>query len=137
MPSVGKGENILIVDDEAFFLEVVHESLNLLGYQVTKCTSSLQALNTFRSSPEAFDLLITDQTMPEMTGTQLIQEIRAGGSIVPVILCTGYSETITEHNIGYYGISKLLMKPVNIDDLAKGVDAVLSAARSTDTKKGG
>jgi PAS domain S-box-containing protein len=134
---LGHGERILIVDDEAFFLEVIHESLNLLGYQVTQCTSSLQALDTFRSNPDGFDLLITDQTMPEMTGTQLIQEIRAGGATVPVMLCTGYSETITEHNIGYYGISKLLMKPVNIDDLAKGVDAVLRAARSTDTEKGG
>lgn len=72
---LGHWERVLIVDDEAYFLEVVGESLKLLGYQITASQSSVNTLKTFRDNPEGYDLLITDQTMPEMTGVQLSLEI--------------------------------------------------------------
>jgi YesN/AraC family two-component response regulator len=64
--------------------------------------------------------------MPEMTGVQLIQEIRKISSTLPVILCTGYSETVTKESAHYYGVTEFLMKPINIHDLAKTIEAVLS-----------
>ncbi len=121
----GRGERVLIVDDEVFFLEVVEESLRLLGYQVRSSQSSLKTLETFMGDPEGYDLLITDQSMPEMTGAQLAQEIRKISSTLPIILCTGYSETVTEQSASYYGITSFLMKPVNVHDLAKTVHEVL------------
>lgn len=126
----GRGQRILIVDDEIFFQEVVRDSLCLLKYQVTACVSSLKALEAFKADPGGFDLLITDQTMPEMTGTQLIAEIHAVGGSLPVILCTGYSEIISEEHLGGHGITKLLMKPVTIEELARAVSEVLVTAPS-------
>ncbi len=124
--SLGHGERVLIVDDETFFLEVIEKCLTLLGYQVFASHSSLTTLKTFRDNPQGYDLLITDQTMPEMTGVQLTQEIRKISSTLPVILCTGYSETVTEHSAHYYGVTEFLMKPVNIHDLAQTIAAVLA-----------
>ena len=132
MLPLGHGERVLVVDDESFFLEVVRDSLTLLGYRVTACGSSLECLKTFRENAGEYDLLITDQTMPEMTGVQLIQEIRAIGATLPVILCTGYSETVIAQTIAYYGITRLLMKPVSIDELARAVDDVLGAVERCD-----
>ena len=126
--AVGHGERIIIVDDEEFFREVIRESLGLLGYEVVAQSSSLQTLHTIKNNPKGFDLLITDQTMPEMTGTQLAQHILAINPFMPIILCTGYSETITEDNASNFGISKLLMKPVNIEELATAVHNVLKSA---------
>ena len=124
--ALGRGERVLIVDDEIFFLEVVENCLKLLGYQVTASQSSLTTLKTFRDNHQGYDLLITDQTMPEMTGVQLTQEIRKISKTLPVILCTGYSETVTEQSAHYYGVTEFLMKPVNIHDLAQTIAAVLS-----------
>ncbi len=122
---LGRGERVLIVDDEAFFLEVVQESLQLLGYQVTASQSSLKTLEIFKAAPSGYDLLITDQSMPEMTGAQLAQEVRKINACIPIILCTGYSETVTEQSANYYGINTFLMKPVNVHDLAHTVHDVL------------
>ena len=86
---------------------------------VSAFSSSTDALLAFRADPESYDVVITDQTMPEMTGVQLTQEIRKINTTVPVILCTGYSETVTEHSAHYYGVTEFLMKPVSIQDLSK------------------
>ena len=117
---------MLVVDDEHFFAEVIGETLKMLGYEVTLHRSSLDALNTFTAHPDDFDLLVTDQAMPEMTGVQLAREIRALDRDVPIILCTGYSEIFTEIAIASYGITSLLMKPVHIHDLATTVHAALA-----------
>jgi len=122
---IGRGERVLIVDDDAFFLEVVKESLDLLGYQVTANQNSLKTLEIFKAAPYGYDLLITDQSMPKMTGAQLAQEIRKVNDSIPIILCTGYSETVTEQSANYYGITSFLMKPVNMHDLAHTVHDVL------------
>ncbi len=127
---MGKGEHVLLVDDEAFFLEVIQESLQLLGYHVTASLSSMAALRMFADAPRDYDLLITDQTMPEMTGVQLVREIRQIDKNLPIILCTGYSEIVSEQSATYYGINQFLMKPVNTSDLAQAVAAVLPPRRT-------
>ncbi|SHO53822.1 hybrid sensor histidine kinase/response regulator, partial [Desulfopila aestuarii] len=123
---MGNGEKILLVDDEAYFLEVIYENLKMLGYDVQSYQRSLEALRAFNDNPNDYDLLITDQTMPEMTGVQLIQEVRKVDSTLPIILCTGFSEVVTEQSASYYGISSFLMKPVNVHDLARAVAEILS-----------
>lgn len=123
---MGNGEKILLVDDEAYFLEVVYENLKMLGYDVQSYQRSLEALQAFNDHPHEYDLLITDQTMPEMTGVQLIQEVRKVDSTLPIILCTGFSEVVTKQSASYYGINSFLMKPVNIHDLAGAVAEILS-----------
>jgi PAS domain S-box-containing protein len=125
----GNGEKVLIVDDEPFFLEVVRMYLESLGYQVTAKHSSLETLETFRGDPNGFDLVITDQTMPEMTGVQLAGEIRTFHKTIPIILCTGYSETVTEQSARYFGITGFLMKPVVCRDLAWAVHEALQQGR--------
>ncbi|WP_319585491.1 PAS domain S-box protein [uncultured Desulfobulbus sp.] len=132
---LGRGERVLIVDDEAFFLEVIEECLKLLGYQVTATQSSPTALQTFQENPHGYDLLITDQTMPEMTGVQLTQEIRRINNTIPIILCTGYSETVTEQSAGYYGITGFLMKPVNVSDLAKTINEIFSQKKQDEAQE--
>lgn len=123
----GNKEKILIVDDEVFFLDVLKEYLDRLGYEVTAENSSRDMLETFKKMPTAFDLVITDQTMPEMTGVKLASEIRKINSVVPIILCTGYSETILDQTITSCGITKFIMKPVNQHDIAWAVHEVLKS----------
>ena len=122
----GNGEQILIVDDEAYFLEFVYENLITLGYNVIAVQSSREALSEIATNPGRFDLLITDQTMPEMTGVQLIEEVRKVTDNIPVILCTGFSEVVTEESADYYGIDCFLMKPINVKDLAENVHDLFS-----------
>lgn len=127
---VGHQETVLVVDDELFFLDVVRETLEHLGYRVRAYSSSLKALEVFKEDPKGFDLMVTDQTMPEMTGVQLIAEIRKIHRTMPVLLCTGYSETVTEQTAGYYGITRFLMKPVSAKDLAWSVHEALNGKRT-------
>ncbi|MGD9949937.1 MAG: response regulator [Desulfobulbus sp.] len=123
---LGKGEKILIVDDEAYFLEVVYENLKMLGYNVQSFQRSLDALQEIKDNPNQYDLMITDQTMPEMTGVQLIQEVRKVNTSLSIILCTGFSEIVTENSASYYGIDRFLMKPVNVSEMAKAVAEIFS-----------
>ena len=122
----GNHERVLVVDDERFFLDVVKGILEYLDYEIVSCQSSLKALEIFKRDPKKFDLLITDLTMPEMTGVQLIQEIKKYHPDLPVILCTGYSDTITEQSAAHQGITKFLMKPVNTHDLAMAAHEALT-----------
>jgi CheY-like chemotaxis protein len=121
----GNRERILVVDDEPFFLDVVKENLEALKYQVVANRSSLKTLDILKASPTGFDLVITDQTMPEMTGLQLVAEIRNFNSEIPIILCTGYSEMVSEQSAKYYSITKFLLKPVIFHDLALAVHDAL------------
>jgi DNA-binding NtrC family response regulator len=90
---------------------------------------SLQTLAACKDNLQEVDLLLTDQTMPDMTGTQLAQHVLAMKNFMPIILCTGFSETITEENASNFGIAKLLMKPINLEELATAVHSVLKASR--------
>ena len=123
---VPKGkERILLVDDEVQLVRVMQQMLERLGYHVTARTSSVEALEAFCHQPEEFDLVITDQTMPNMTGAELAQEIMGIRSDIPVILFTGFSEVISEEKAKAMGIREYIMKPVITRDLAKAIRRVL------------
>jgi CheY-like chemotaxis protein len=126
-PPPGHGR-ILFVDDEAPLVELGREMLEVLGYEVTTRTSSVEALALFRTKPQAFDLVITDQTMPNMTGEALSHELRRIRSGIPIILCTGFSYTMTDEKARALGIGAYLMKPLTIRDLALAVRRVLHQA---------
>ena len=118
-------ESILVVDDEEVIVKSLQEMLSRLGYTVTGMTSSLQAFELFRNSAQQFDLVITDQTMPEMTGVELAREVRQIRSDMPILLCTGFSDVISEENVESFGIQKVIMKPIRRNELAVGIRAVL------------
>ena len=121
----GGHERILVVDDEATIVAFEKFVLEGLGYRVTATTKSLEALVAFSSGPEDFDLLISDQAMPDMPGTELVEKVLAIRPDLPVILCTGYSSQVNEETAPARGISKFVMKPFSRDELAKLVRKVL------------
>ncbi|MFZ5799604.1 MAG: PAS domain S-box protein [Thermodesulfobacteriota bacterium] len=118
-------ESILVVDDERDIRETGRMMLEQLGYRVTVCEDPLQALAMIREDGGRFDLMISDQTMPGMTGTELLAEIRRIRPGLPVILCTGFSEQLTEDSARQLGARRLLMKPVSFRRLAEAVRRVL------------
>jgi signal transduction histidine kinase/ActR/RegA family two-component response regulator len=121
-------EQILLVDDEPQIAELGRQILERLGYRVTARTSGAEALATFAEHPERYDLLMTDMTMPGMTGDRLAQrvwEIRPG---LPVILCTGYNELISEDKAIAMGIRKFLLKPIVSEELSAAVRAALDSS---------
>jgi len=124
-------ERILLVDDELPIVKMSSQVLQRLGYQVTTRTSSFEALELFRSKPDDFDLVITDMTMPNMTGDELAMELIALRSDIPVILCTGYSKKITDEKAAKIGIKVFAFKPVVKAELAKTVRNVLDEAKGT------
>ena len=125
-------ENILFVDDEAPIAKMGSKVLEQLGYSVTTRTSSVEALELFRSKPQAFDLVISDMTMPNMTGDVLAGELMKIRPDIPVVLCTGYSKKISEESAADIGIKALVYKPVVKADLAKTVRKVLDKTNSSD-----
>jgi CheY-like chemotaxis protein len=118
-------EHILLVDDEKPIVDVVQQMLERLGYQVTVRTSSIEALEVFRASMDKFDLVITDLTMPNMTGDKLAGELMNIRPDIPIILCTGFSEKMSKERAEALGIKDFLMKPIVKSDLAKTVREVL------------
>jgi CheY-like chemotaxis protein len=118
-------ENILFVDDEAFQADIAQNMLSRLGYRLTACTNSVEAMERFRHSPEKFDLVITDMTMPHMTGDVLAKELISIRADIPIIVCTGYSDRIDPDIAHEIGIRELLMKPVEMKDLAGCIRRVL------------
>ena len=123
-------EQILLVDDEEFLLEIGSELLTKLGYQVTARIDPLDALELFRANPEQFDLVITDMTMPGITGEKLAKELLRIRPDIPVILCTGFSERMTEKETAALGIRKYLEKPVNLSQMANAIRQVLDGGTS-------
>jgi PAS domain S-box-containing protein len=121
-------ERILLVDDEEVLVNAVKQMLEHLGYKVTRMKSSVETLALFRQQPEEFDLVITDYTMPGMTGTDLAKEIMDIRPDLPIILCTGFSEKISEDAVKNMGIRALLMKPIALRSLAETVHSVLGKA---------
>ena len=123
----GGTERILFVDDEVFQTDLGGQMLGRLGYQVSAHTRSVEALEAFRSDPDGYDLVITDMTMPEMTGDELARQMLAIRPGLPIILCTGYSERMTEDTAVELGIRGFVMKPVVIRELALLIRKVLDA----------
>ncbi|MGE5844188.1 MAG: PAS domain S-box protein, partial [Syntrophaceae bacterium] len=119
-------ESVLFVDDEGHLVEVMGQVLSALGYRVTTVRESRNALRMFRENPDGFDLVITDMTMPDMTGAELAREILRLRPDTPIILCTGYSELIGEEEALKMGIRRFLMKPLFMGDVAREIRAVLA-----------
>jgi len=101
------------------------QMLERLGYQVTARTSSIEALEAFRASPDKFDLVITDMTMPNMTGIQLSQKLLEIRLDIPIIICTGFSQKIDGERAKAIGIGGYVTKPVIMRELAKKIREVL------------
>jgi CheY-like chemotaxis protein len=120
---------VLVVDDEKSIVDMVKEMLETLGYEAVPRYSSTDALEAFRARPESFDLVISDMTMPHMTGIDLAKEILMICPHTPIILCTGFSEKLDESKIEPLGIKKLLMKPVSMRDLAVALNKILARDR--------
>ena len=118
-------ERILLIDDEQQIIDIERQILERLGYTVTAKTDSQEALEEFAAQPDHFDLVITDMTMPKMTGDQLAQRMMDIKPQIPVILCTGFNETISEEKALAMGIDKFVMKPIVKDELASTIRTVL------------
>ena len=124
-PVEGGTERILLVDDEVQIVRMEQQMLERLGYHVTARTSSIEALEAFRAVPDKFDLVITDMTMPNMTGVELAKKIIEIRPDFPMIICTGFSEKISEHKAKTMGVRGYVMKPVVKRELAKKIREVL------------
>jgi CheY-like chemotaxis protein len=116
---------LLFVDDEETLARLGKQSLEELGYEVIACTSSLEALNIFRATPTKFDAVITDQTMPQMTGEHLAKELFHIRPDLPIILCTGYSHSMTSKKAQDMGIRAFLMKPIQNQELSLTLQELL------------
>ncbi|MFO7707065.1 MAG: PAS domain S-box protein [Desulfobacterales bacterium] len=126
-PIVGGFERILFVDDEKMLVDIGGKILERLGYQVVSRTSPLEALELFRAKPDHFDLVVTDQTMPGMTGDLLAKELMRIRPDIPIVVCTGYSQGIDPERARQRGIKALVMKPILIHDMAAAVRKALQA----------
>ncbi|MDA8140438.1 MAG: ATP-binding protein [Desulfobacteraceae bacterium] len=118
-------ERILFVDDELPLAELGKELLERLGYHVTIRTKSIEALALFERHPLDFDLVITDMTMPFMTGEQLAEKLLLIRPKIPIIICTGYSQRVTPEMMARLGIRALLMKPLIRNDMAAAIRKAL------------
>ena len=118
-------EAILIVDDEKLLAAVCKQTLENLGYRVTAETDSLEALELFGRIPERFDMVITDMTMPNLTGMELAMKLKTIRPDIPIIVCTGFSDQISQEIIQELGIDALVMKPILKAELARTVRSVL------------
>jgi len=121
----GGDERVLVVDDEEFIVDQLRRLLEGLGYQVTTFTGSVDALDAFRGNPDAFDLVITDQTMPNLTGVELARWMLEFRPELPIILHTGYSEYVDEETAHQAGIREYVKKPVVLEDMARTVRRLL------------
>ncbi len=121
---VGGEERILFVDDEDAVVEMTTVMLERLGYKVTSFTDPEVALNAFTETPHDFDLVITDQTMPQVTGVVLSQKMKTIRSDIPVLLCTGYSHMVSAEQAKAQGIDGYVMKPLDRRELAESIRKV-------------
>jgi len=127
-------ERILFVDDEPDLAELGMTMLERLGYTVTSVTDSQKALDLFTSSPDEYDLVVTDLTMPKMTGVPFARKVKSVRPDVPVIICTGYSDSVSAGDVSEAGIDYLLMKPLEIRELSASIRNALTH-RGTDEEE--
>jgi nitrogen-specific signal transduction histidine kinase/ActR/RegA family two-component response regulator len=132
-PLPGWHERILLVDDEETLVYLWRAALEHLGYSVVVCTSSPEALDVFRAAPQSFDVVITDYTMPTMTGEVLARELRRIRPDIPIILYTGFSETMTAERARVLGIDALVLKPLGVHDLNLTIRQVLAQGMAQET----
>jgi len=118
-------ERIMVVDDEEVLVRMAKQMLENLGYTVDAKTSSLEALEAFQAQPDRFDLVLTDNIMPQMTGFKLAKELKQIRADIPIILCTGFSDTAQIMMSKVSGISKVVMKPIVMREIAETIRTVL------------
>jgi CheY-like chemotaxis protein len=123
----GSGQRLLFVDDELALAEIADGILRWLGYNVTVRTSPAEALAEFRAAANKFDLVITDLTMPGMTGLELTRQLLEIRPEMPILLATGFSGTLTAESVRQRGIRDLLMKPFTAESIATMVHQVLAS----------
>jgi len=126
-------EQILLVDDEEAILIMEKKLLERLGYQVTSQINSIEALELFRANSNKFDLVITDLQMPNMPGDKLSAELVKINPDIPVLLCTGYSEIMSEEKAFSMGIKGFLLKPIIMKDLSQKIREVLDSNKNENT----
>lgn len=124
-------ESILLVDDEKALIDIGRDLLVRLGYQVETRASSVDAIEAFRSNPQKYDLIISDITMPKITGDEMALTMKTIRPGIPIILCTGFSNRLDEQSLETLGISAILMKPIIYSDLAGTVRRALDSAKRT------
>ncbi len=117
----GKGETILFIDDEKMVVELSREMLEGLGYRVVTETDPLKAIETFKEGRDTFDLVITDKTMPHLTGFDVVREIRMIRTDIPVVLCSGFQDKEDMDKLKELGINQLIAKPTRMSVLAKAI----------------
>jgi PAS domain S-box-containing protein len=127
-------ENILFVDDEKSLADLGRLRLEKMGYRVTATTRPSEALDLFYANPDQFDLVITDMTMPQMTGDRLAKEMLKIRPDLPIIICTGFHEKMTEEKSAEIGIRAFLSKPLSIINLAQGIRQVLDKQKDGKTQ---
>jgi CheY-like chemotaxis protein len=125
---------VLFVDDEKGVVRMAQQMLAQLGYEAVVTTSSHEALAIFRHQPGHFDVVITDQTMPGLTGDQLARELLALRPEVPIIVCTGFSPTLTEEKARALGIRTYLRKPLSIADLGRALEDIFTNREEKQTE---
>ncbi len=124
-------ERILFVDDEEAMVNMGKQMLKSLGYEVVARTSSIEALEAFRAQPDSFDLVITDMTMPNMTGDLLAKELMGIRDDIPIVLCTGHIQMISEEKANAMGIRGFAMKPMVMRDVAGTIRRVFDQQKET------
>ncbi len=124
--ATGEGR-ILVVDDEDILVDLNEQRLSGLGYDVVSTTNSMEALEIFRKEPGGFDLVITDQTMPNLTGIELAERLLKIRPDIPIILCTGNNESLSRERVRKAGIKGFLMKPFNKHQVAQAIHLALNA----------
>ncbi|HOD72329.1 MAG TPA: MASE3 domain-containing protein [Deltaproteobacteria bacterium] len=135
-PREGEKRRVLLVDDEGIILSSVSKVLKIMGYEVTAAPNGPEALALFSERPDAFDLVITDHTMPLMTGVELAARIAGIRPGIPVILCTGFSEAVDRERLRKTGISELLAKPADMQELQDAIERVLDRREAEDSACG-
>jgi CheY-like chemotaxis protein len=116
---------IMWVDDELVLIQMYKATLESLGFEVTATSNPLHALELFRQNPESFDAIITDLTMPKMTGMELASEINSIRPDMPIIICTGFDNFRADFDVGHFGIQAVLRKPVPRAALARTISSIL------------
>lgn len=126
-PIRGNGERVLLIDDDVDILESIQLLLSNIGYHVTAYSDPAKALEAFKQAPTEFDLLVSDQSMPKISGIAFLRVIRAEGYSIPAIICSGYSDVISEKDLEDIALDAVIRKPFRIHELSKVISQALSA----------
>jgi CheY-like chemotaxis protein len=121
-------ERVLFVDDEPALVTLTIRGLARRGYRITGCSDPLQALATFRATPDAFDAVVTDLSMPSMSGFALARELREIRGDVPIVIMSGFVSADDEAESNACAIREIILKPITLDKLGDALDRLFSGA---------